>query len=352
MKIKLYFNILSLLLFFIACSLPANSSPEERYDKILAKLERIKDIQSEQEKKEAKEQNIKEDSKDEKTKTREEADITPENWVLTFDHAQLPDLNGVWLLTKKTIKRKANPVLSKPITFVHCASRLPFEKRDFEEKEVVISLTSPDSFSVMAIYPITDDIYYDPNQKKDIVYQNFSFKGIIRPENITYAYTLKLKNHMEEPALARQLWLNGKLKFEHISQSIIKAKGYEVEYTPECRGFIIDEIAFEFKKQTDISGVGEGTIAMSFFIEQAANAAEIRDPDKGSILPEQGNIPNENKSLPTQFNSAKDKSGFEASNNYKPIDIVENQKDKGISGSKKPGEHQQYQDSIKVPGMW
>ena len=249
-KTKLNFNILFLFPLLIACSLPAISSPEERYDRILAKLERVKDIQTEREKKkETTEQNKEDSSKEkEKKKNKEEADLTPENWVLTFEHDKLPDLNGVWKLTKKTNKRIASPVISKPISFVRCTSRLPFEKRDFEEKDVVISSSGPDSFSVMAIYPVTDDIYHDPNQKKDIVYQNFSFKGVIRPENFTYAYTLKLKDHKENNALARQLWLNGKLKFEHISHSKIVAKGYEIEYTPECRGFVTDEIAFEFEK--------------------------------------------------------------------------------------------------------
>ncbi len=221
MKTKLHFNILLLFSLLIACSLPAISSPEERYDRILAKLERVKDIQTEREKK---------------------------NWVLTFEHDRLPNLDGTWKLTKKTNKRIGNPILTKPITFVHCTSRLPFEKRDFKEKEVVISSSGPDSFSVMAIYPITDDVYHDPNQKKDIAYQNFGFKGVIRPEDFTYAYTLKLKDYIENPTLSRQLWLNGKLKFKHISGSKIVAKGYEIEYSPECHGFITDEIAFEFEK--------------------------------------------------------------------------------------------------------
>lgn len=229
MKTKLYFNILLLFPLLIACSLPAISSPEETYDKILTRLDRV--------------QEVKDQSKKDKACV-----ISNKNWGLKFEHDKLPNLNGIWKVTKKINKRIANPVLSKPVTFIHCTSRLPFEKRDFKEKQVVISLTSPDSFSVMALYPVTDDIYHDPNQGKDFIYENFGFKAVIRPEDITYAYTLKLKDYIENPTLSRQLWLNGKLQLEHISHSKITGKGYEIEYTPECHGFVTDEVSFEFEK--------------------------------------------------------------------------------------------------------
>lgn len=295
---KLQITVLLLSFFFIGCSLPAislNETSIETYDKVLRRLEKIKEIQD----------------KDKK----EKACFPSKHLELKFEHDKLPDLNGIWIVKKKTIQRKINPVLSKPITFIHCTSRLPFEKRDFKEKEVVISLTSPNSFTVMAIYPVTEDIYYDPNQEKDFVYENFNFKASIRPEDITYAYTIKLKDHIDHPTLARQLWLNGKLKLEHISGSKITAKGYEVEYTPECHGFVIDEVAFAFDKERNISGAGEGTVAMSFLIEQAANAAE--GPG----------IPDENKSM--NLESAKDGSGFESSDKYKP-----------------------EESEINVPGLW
>jgi hypothetical protein len=243
MKKQLKFNILFLFPLLIICCLPVLSSAEE-YDHVLARMDKVKEIQDRNKK--------------------EKACFPSKTWDLTFKHDELPNLNGIWLLKKKTVKRKINPVRSQPVTFVHCTSRLPFEKRDFEEKEVVISLTSPNSFTVMAIYPITNDVYHDPNLNKDITYQNFGFKASIRPEDITYAYTLKLKDHVENPTLARQLWLNGKLKFEHISGSKITAKGYEVEYTPECHGFVTDEITFVFEKEKNISGAGEGIVAMSF----------------------------------------------------------------------------------------
>ena len=298
MKTKLYLiNILFLLSLFIVYSLPAIGLSEEKYDLILAKLEKAKVVQvkTEEENEEQKEKN--------KTNS------------LNFVHDQLPNLNGIWKVTKKTNKRLINPVLSKPITFMHCISNIPFEKRDFEEKQVVISLTSPNSFSVRALYPVTDDIYHDPNQDKDFIYQNFGFKAVIRPEDITYAYTIKLKDHIENRTLARQLWLNGKLKAEHISHSKITAKGYEIEYTPACHGFLIDEITFEFEKERNISGAGEGIVAMSFLIEQAANAAEPGVPDENQ---------------PMNLDSAKEKVPFEPDKNYKPLD--------------KPGS--------KVPGLW
>lgn len=310
----LQLNILLFSVSFILCSLPALSSdetPTETYDNVLARLEKIKEIRTKEEnKKRIKEQNKKDNSDENKEKenNKEELEITADNYVLTFDHDKLPNLNGIWILKKKTIKRKVNPVLTKPITFRHCNTRLPFEKRDFEEKQVVIAESGPDSFTAMAIYPITDDIYHDPNIKKDIIYQNFSFKASIRPEDITYAYTIKLKDPIENSTLARQLWLNGKLKLEHISGSSIKAKGWEVEYTPECQGFIVDEIAFEFEKERNIKGAGEGIVPHSFLIEQAANAAT----GEGS---EPNEIPDENK--PMNLESAKEKIPLETIKKYK-----------------------------------
>lgn len=368
--IRILKSSIFLLLPVMALSfLPAFGSQEE-YDKVLAKLERAKEVQLKQEKKqESLERNkeeepsqddniiIEETATDDTTTNQEEFieednDKKPKGWTLTFDHEQLPNLNGIWVLKKKTKKRLINPVLSQPITFVHCTSRLPFEKRDFEDKEVVISLTSPNSFSVRALYPITEDVYNDPNQKKEIVYQNFDFKAVIRPEDITYAYTLKLKDFVNNPSLTRQLWLNGKLHFDHISGSKIKATGYEIEYSPECHGFVTDEIAFEFEKDRTLSGDGEGIVPGSFLIEQAANAAELHTPGDGSLLPEPNDIPNENKSLPEVLNSAKDKSNFEASNNYKPANITEELNKQQNKKDTTKDKNQNYDKNLKVPGMW
>ncbi len=356
---KLKLSIFLFLPVMALCFLPAFGSLEG-YDKVLAKLEKAKEVQLEQEKESLKQNKAREPEQDdniiidetaiddtipsEESLIEEDNSKKPKGWTLTFDHDQLPNLNGIWVLKKKTVKRLINPVLSRPITFEHCTSRLPFEKRDFEDKEVVISLTNPNSFTVRALYPITEDVYNDPNQKKDIVYQNFDFKAVIRPEDITYAYTLKLKDLLDNPSLTRQLWLNGKLHFDHISGSKIKATGYEIEYTPECHGFVTDEIAFEFEKERTLSGDGEGIVPRSFLIEQAANAAELHTPGDGSLVPEPNDIPNENKSLPEVLDSAKDKSGFEASNDYKPANITEE--------LSKEQTKKDYAKKLKVPGMW
>ncbi len=285
---NLKLNVLFLLITLLGCSLPAISSPEETYDIVLARLDKAQEVKNQSKKDKA-------------------CVVSNKQWDLKFEHDQLPNLNGIWKVTKKTNKRIASPVLSKPITFVHCTSRLPFEKRDFEEKQVVISLVSPNSFSVMALYPITNDIYHDPNQDKDFIYQNFGFKAVIRPEDITYAYTIKLMDHIENHTLSRQLWLNGKLQLEHISGSKITGKGYEIEYTPECHGFVTDEVVFEFEKERNIRGAGEGIVAMSFLIEQAA----IASPGEGA---EPNEIPYENKSM--NLESAKEKTPVETIKEY------------------------------------
>ena len=126
MKFKLQTNILLSMFLLAMCSLPSIGSDEtsiETYDSILAKLERTKDQNEEA--------SIEENQGKEDTK--EEIEITADNYVLTFDHDKLPNLNGIWVLKRKTIKRRINPVLSKPITFRHCNTILPFEKRDFED---------------------------------------------------------------------------------------------------------------------------------------------------------------------------------------------------------------------------
>lgn len=285
-NLKLLFTFLSSLIL-IALYLPVKASLEERYDNLLAKSEK------------------------EKTKDQEPRPI-PVKHTLTFEHEKFPNLNGVWLLSKKTISRKTNPLIKKPLTFVHCNKRLPFEQRDFVNKEVLINAWGPDQFAIRAIYPVTNDIYTDPNQKKDIEYQHFSFKGVIDPDDLTYSYTLKLKDHLESLTLARDLWLKGRLYFDHISRNKITAHGYEVEYTPECEGFLIDEIAFEFKKERDVEGTG-GALESIPVIEQPAYAEPPLEPE-----------------------SAKEKTKFEPASIYKKVDTTE-------TPPKKP---------IKVPGLW
>ena len=170
---------------------------------------------------------------------------------LTFEHNKFPNLDGIWVVKKTTLKRKINPVLSKPTTFIHCNLRLPIEKKDFINKEVIIRTQSPDSFAVRSLYPVTSDIYVDPNLGEDIEQKNYSFKATLDEKDITYAYTSKLKEYDNYASIPRQLWLNGRLNYNSISPRKIIAKGYEIQYTPVCHGFIMDEVQFEFRKTKD-----------------------------------------------------------------------------------------------------
>ncbi|MBI3591263.1 MAG: hypothetical protein HY094_07815 [Candidatus Melainabacteria bacterium] len=281
-------TLFSIAICAVFSFLPAKSS-SEGYDKILERLEKVQ---------------TQENTKEEEPKT----------WSLTFEHDKLPKLDGTWILTKTTTKRVVNPLLTKPTTFVHCNSRLPFEKRDFEEKEVVVSSRGPDYFLINSKYPTTKDVYHDPNLNEDIEYHNFSFKAVIDPEDITYAYTLRLNNHKENPALARELWLNGKLKFEYISRNKILAKGYEIEYTPECQGFIRDEIKFQLVKTNAVEEYHENGLDKLSLLEQPAYAEDNS----------------------TGLDTAKDRSGFKPSAFYKKIDST-------LTPNKK---------AVKVPGMW
>ncbi len=275
--------------------LPAYSNSSERYDNVLLKME----------------------SQKEQTKNKESIGES-KSWTLGFEHETLPDLDGIWLLSKTTIKRRINPVLTQPISFVHCSSRLPFEKRDIENKEVVINSRGSDFFVISAKYPVTTDSFFNPNQNTIIEYDNFGLKGVIDPEDLTYAYTLKLHDFIDNRTLSRQLWLKGKLKYDSISSNRITAKGYEIEYTPECKGWVMDEIEFVLVKTQDIKDAYNGAIARKLPVfEQPAYAADI--PHSPKLLTD----------------SAKDKSGIEASSKYKPFD---SKKSKG----KAP----------LVPGMW
>ena len=170
--------------------------------------------------------------------------------LLFFLNSQLSvlssDLNGKWILKKRTIER-VNPQIVKERTLISCNERLPFENRSFE-KEVVISPYEEDVHLVRSIYPASDDIYFDPNVKTEIKYQNYNFKGVIIPEELTYSYTLKLFDHLEYPTLARQLLLMGRLFVENMLPGRITGKGYELISTPECSGFVRDEIEFELIK--------------------------------------------------------------------------------------------------------
>ena len=314
-KIFIYF-----ILILFSTAPPAYSISTGRYDNILLKMEKQK-VQN------------------------NTSEIKPRSWALTFKHDTLPNLDGIWLVSKTTTKRKINPVLTKPISFVHCNSILPFEKRDFLNKEVVINSRGSDFFVISARYAITTDSFFDPNQNTVIEYDNFGLKGVIDPEDLTYAYTLKLKDFLGHRTLARQLWLKGKLKYDSISNDRITAKGYEIEYTPECQGWVMDEIEFVLVKTKEFKDAYGGAIARKLPIfEQPAYADEVPQlpkalsdsaKDKPGIFEQPayaGEVPHLPKVL---LDSAKDKSGIEASSKYKPFD---SSKSKGKTPS--------------VPGMW
>ena len=215
----------------------------EGYDRVLARLDRL-EIENRAQKSDIKEQNIEND--EQKTENKEQESEYFKRLTLAFEHDKLPRLDGVWVLRKKLVKRTGTSI-TKPITNVQCASRLPIEERPFE-KQVVISSQGQDYFVLRSLYPATQDIYSDLTNTKQVEYQNFGFKGIVNPGEISYAYTLKLADHLENPAFARQLRFKGKLIFEKVSKDKITGTGYEIENTPECHGYIKDEIVFELVK--------------------------------------------------------------------------------------------------------
>jgi|GEM_PF-3459942 len=216
---------------------------------------------------------------------------------LTFEHEKLPNLDGTWFLNK-TFKKRLNPdiFLKKPITFYHCASEMPIQNLDIVNKRVQLNARGIDFFAINPKYPNTKDIYYDGISKKDLNYVNFGFKGEVDAYDLTYAYTLKTDNHITDNLTnTRQLQLHGRLNYETISGNLIIAKGYEVKESPECRGFIVDEIEIRLVRADGESG-GEGKGIP--LLEQPAYAKD-QAPDPG-----------------LQFDSARDKSGIDASSNY------------------------------------
>ena len=283
---KVKFSLLFVFVFLCTCSiLHAEDNITERYERILARLDAEK----------GKPQSI-EQSSNEPYKT----------YDLTFEHDKFPHLDGTWRVSRSTIKRLSNPYLTQPNTFTHCNSVLPFEIRDFKDKEVIISARGPDFFVVNSKYPVTQDIYNDPNRSEDITYYNFGFKAVLDPKDITYAYTPKVENYMGYAPRSRQLWLNGRLQFGEISQNKIVAKGYEIEHSPKCSGFLLDEVEFVFERYKG-SDFGPEKRKVPF-LEQPAYAEPI-------------DIVNERKYMPP-LDSAEDRSGFKPSENYKPIDTT------------------------------
>ena len=232
-------------------------------------------------------------------------------YILKYDHHKLPNLEGTWRLTKTTSKRIINPVIKRQSLINHCNSRLPFEQRDFKNKEVIISAQGPDFFRVASKYPDDYDIYLEPDYGNDAEHHNFGLKAVIDPKDLTYAYTLRLQDYLDNPSLPKQVWLNGRLKYKSVSRRRIVAEGYEIEDTPECLGFLIDHTKFVFIRKGPDKGEGRKIETL--------------------ILPEEKEIIGVEKPLSgISLESAEDKSGFKPALIYRPLDSK----------------------NTKVPGLW
>lgn len=230
---------------------------------------------------------------------KEDEKINATTRYLSFEHDKLPNLNGTWFLTKRTIKR-LNPdiILKQPTTFAFCTARMPIENKDIVNKKILVNARGIDFFVFDPKFPNTKDIYHDPNQEKDIEYINFGFKGEVDAFDLTYAYTLKTNNHIEDnPTLARQLILNAKLEYKLLSNNVIIAKGWEKQESPECHGFVLDEVEVKLVRVGGEDG-GDGRLPAKPLFEQPAYAAD-KSPEPG-----------------LQFDSAKDKSKIDATSDY------------------------------------
>lgn len=100
---------------------------------------------------------------------------------------------------------------------------------------------------------MSENNHVNLTETNDANYQNVNFKGVIVPGEVNYRYVLKLVNNIENPSFARQVRFNGNVIFKKISGRKIEGKGYEVEYSPECLGFVRDEIEFEMTKKDNIA---------------------------------------------------------------------------------------------------
>lgn len=158
----------------------------------------------------------------------------------------VPNLEGVWMFVKRTTKRHDTGLIV-PIKFNRCSNRFPYDERDFE-REVVIHHEGKEYFSIRPLYANTYHSYDNPFQDDRTVYVNYGFKGVVDPENVTFAYTLKDVGHLEHQTLSRQLMIHGKLFYEKITRNTIAGSGYEIIHSPECTGFLRDEIEFELRR--------------------------------------------------------------------------------------------------------
>ena len=217
-----------------------------------------------------------------------------------------PDLNGIWIMKKETTGRR-EPSLIIPVKNTFCLQRLPLDDWNFEREVVLSDEEFPGKFSVRPLYVETRDIYYNPNNGLELNEQNFNFKAELDPEDITYAYTLRLANFIENPTNVRDVWMSARLYYEHVSKNFIKGKGYEVIWSPECHGFILDFIKVELTRMQ------LPAIKLPFV----------------SPTPEFSEIPPAFEKL-KDFDTVKDKSDFEPAPVYEPLEGI----------------------NVPIPGLW
>jgi len=221
------------LFVFSTAYLPALATDVEKYERILARLDtNIEEV----------DQQLNQDNK-EGEKLRK--------WYLTFEHENMPNLDGIWTFKKKSVKRVSVPLIN-PKSRANCNSRIPFSE-NILEKDVIVSARGIDRFVIKPLEIISESNHVNLTETNEADYQNFDFKGSVIPGEISYGYVLKLVNNIENPAFARQVRFNGKIIFEKISGRKIEGKGYEIEYSPECLGFIRDEIEFEMTKKDELA---------------------------------------------------------------------------------------------------
>lgn len=293
--------IILVIIFFYSIFMASAKAETLSYKKSISDYEKLIETQSQESIKiDTKTADIEDIDKIANLYYKENSKVKALTHYLTFEHEKLPNLDGTWFLTKRTIKR-LNPdvILKKPMTFAFCTARMPIEKKDIVNKKIIVNARGVDFFVFDPKFPNTKDIYHDPNQEKDIEYINFGFKGEVDAYDLTYAYTLKTNNHIEDnPTLARQLILNAKLEYKLLSKNVIIAKGWEKQETPECEGFILDEVEVKLVR-ADGGDNGDGRLPAKPIFEQPAYAAD-KSPEPG-----------------LQFDSAKDKSGLDVDSNYK-----------------------------------
>ena len=221
------------LFVFSAAYLPALATDVEKYERILARLDTdIEEV----------DQQLNQDKKEEKKLKK---------WYLTFEHENIPNLDGIWTFKKKSVKRVSVPLIN-PKSRANCNSRIPFSE-NILEKDVIVSARGIDHFVFKPLEIISESNHVNLTETNEADYQNFDFKGSVIPGEVSYGYVLKLVNNIENPAFARQLRFKGKIVFEKVSGRKIEGKGYEIEYTPECLGFVRDEIEFEMTKKDELA---------------------------------------------------------------------------------------------------